>query len=51
MSTKDDVILEKDFDLELVSQNHHVISSPFEIGIYSKDGFLGTHCVAASFML
>lgn len=50
VSTMDDVNLENDFELELALQNYHVLSSPCEIGNSSMGGFLGMHCVAASFL-
>ncbi|KAM7540844.1 hypothetical protein Aperf_G00000031153 [Anoplocephala perfoliata] len=50
VSMQNDVDLVNDFELELALQNPHTLSSPCEIGNSSIGGFLGMHCVTASFL-
>nr|CDS32001.1 hypothetical transcript [Hymenolepis microstoma] len=39
-----------DFEMEIALEKPHLLASPCEIGSLAKGGFLGMHCIAASFL-
>lgn len=50
VSLSNAVDLVNDFEMEIALENPHVLASPCEIGSSTKGGFLGMHCVTASFL-
>ncbi|VUZ46093.1 unnamed protein product [Hymenolepis diminuta] len=50
VSLSNTVDLVNDFEMEIALENPHVLASPCEIGSSTKGGFLGMHCVTASFL-
>lgn len=45
-----DVDMVTDFEMEIAQENPFILASPCEIGNSEKGGFLGMHCVTASFL-
>ncbi|VDO01884.1 unnamed protein product [Rodentolepis nana] len=50
VSLSDGVVVENDFEMEIAMDKPHILASPCEIGSVEKGGFLGMHCIAASFL-
>ncbi|KAL5966196.1 von Willebrand factor A domain-containing protein 5A [Taenia solium] len=50
VSVSDGLDLSHDFELEVALLKPHVLSAPCELGCTSKGGFLGMHCVTATFL-
>ncbi|VDK26977.1 unnamed protein product, partial [Taenia asiatica] len=50
VSVADGLDLSHDVELEVALLKPHVLSAPCELGCASKGGFLGMHCVTATFL-
>ncbi|VDM36336.1 unnamed protein product [Hydatigera taeniaeformis] len=50
VSVVGDVDLRHDFEVELAVRNLHVLCAPCELGCRRKGGFLGMHCITATFL-
>lgn len=42
--------LSHDLEVEVALQKPHVLCAPCELGCTSKGGFLGMHCITATFL-